>query len=182
MKKIISILLIVVLTTSACNLFTPKQSKLTGNVYFKQNEFIGFKADVGSKIFLYPADSTSLIYFATADLLGNYEINKIKPGTYLMVITSNNSNECDYMALSNFALYENYYKKYFKFNLEPYHKTMLNINSDTKKLNSFFNSLPSYLLNKIGKNISYLRNYQIKEITVSSDKPINIITDLTGCY
>ena len=65
---------------------------LTGNVYWKYNDYVGNKGDAGAEVLLY-SDSLSNPRTATCDLQGNYKIDGLQPGNYLLVIKSHNTTD-----------------------------------------------------------------------------------------
>ena len=116
-KKInwVVIVFIGLLLISATLLFihNQKPGRLQGLVSWQYNEFVGTKPDVGAKIFLFPTRPHSKIkdedvvsfalgiipeenkneyYFAKANGNGNYTISNVKPGNYLVLIISENTN------------------------------------------------------------------------------------------
>ncbi|MEI9920358.1 MAG: hypothetical protein WDO14_16420 [Bacteroidota bacterium] len=99
---------------------------LSGNVYWKYNDFIGNRADAGAVIKLYPLDSvrSSTKYTAIADLQGNYKIDKILPGRYLVIITSKSTTACPEKHLRMIGNYADVIKEVFDFDIADYEKSI----------------------------------------------------------
>ncbi len=104
---------------------------LTGNVFWKYNDYVGNKADAGAKIILYSLDTIrgNLKYETTADVQGNYKIEKILSGRYFLVVNSENTNDCPVSHLKMFDIYSSAIKQIFGFNLENYKKQFTEINN-----------------------------------------------------
>lgn len=62
---------------------------ISGNAYWKYNDYVGNKGDAGAEVYLFK-DSLSQPQTVTCDLLGNYKIDGLQPGNYLLVIRSKN--------------------------------------------------------------------------------------------
>jgi hypothetical protein len=95
---------------------------LTGNAYWKYNNYIGNKPDAGSIVSLYSLDTIrgDLKFEATADVQGNYNIERIPPGKYFLLVRSNNATDCPDYHLSMLRIYDSYIKQLFGFNLDKY--------------------------------------------------------------
>jgi hypothetical protein len=100
---------------------------LTGNAYWKYNNYVGNKADAGAEITLYSLDTIrgNLKFDATADVQGYYKIEKLLPGSYLLIVRSKNATDCPDIHLSNLSIYRDEIKQLFGFDIEKY-KTQLN--------------------------------------------------------
>lgn len=110
--------------------------QLTGNVYWKYNNYVGNKADAGAEITLYSLDiiRENLKFEATADVQGNYKLEKILPGSYLLIVRSKNATDCPNSHLSNLRIYGSTIKQLFGFDIEKY-KTQLD---EIKVLDSLY--------------------------------------------
>jgi hypothetical protein len=99
---------------------------LTGNAYWKYNNYVGNKADAGAEITLYSLDTIrgNLKFEATADVQGNYKIDKILPGNYLLIVRSKNATDCPDSHLSNLRIYKDKLKQLFGFDIDKF-KTQL---------------------------------------------------------
>lgn len=87
--------------------------QLTGNVYWKYNNYVGNKPDAGSTAVLYALDTLrkEIKYEATADVMGNFKFDKILPGKYLLIVTSKNTtnspdDNLDQLLLNSYDLLE----------------------------------------------------------------------------
>ncbi len=118
---------------------------LTGNAYWKYNNFVGNKADAGAEITLYSIDTIrgNLKFEATADVQGNYKIEKILPGTYLLVVRSKNATDCPDRHLSNFKIYGDKMKQLFGFDIEKYKTQLDEINVLDSLCQKSSNDFPS---------------------------------------
>lgn len=109
---------------------------LTGNAYWKYNNYVGNRADAGAEITLYSLDTIrgNLKFEATADVQGNYKIEKILPGSYLLIVRSKNATDCPDSHLSNLRIYSEDIKQLFGFDIDKY-KTQLD---EINVLNSLY--------------------------------------------
>lgn len=80
---------------------------LTGNVYWKYNNFVGNKPDAGSEASLYSLDTLrkDVSYKTACDVMGNFEIGKILPGDYLLIVRSQNTTDSPDDHLDKLLLY-----------------------------------------------------------------------------
>lgn len=103
---------------------------LTGNAYWKYNNYFGNKADAGAEINLYSLDTIrrNLKFEATADVQGNYKIEKILSGSYLLIVRSKNATDCPSNHFSNISIYRDQIKQLFGFDIEKYKKQLNEIN------------------------------------------------------
>lgn len=113
---------------------------LTGNVYWKYNDYVGNRPDAGSEAMLYSLDTIrgDLRFEATADVQGNYKIDRIPPGAYFLIVRSRNTTDCPDGHLRNFRIYSSYLKQLFGFDMGKY--------SDQMKEISMLDSLASAAL------------------------------------
>lgn len=95
---------------------------VTGNAYWKYNNYVGNKADAGTEVSLFSLDTArgDLSFKATADVQGNYKIEKVPPGKYLLLVRSNNATDCPDAHLHNIIMYSSYFKQLFGFDIESY--------------------------------------------------------------
>jgi predicted molibdopterin-dependent oxidoreductase YjgC len=66
---------------------------ITGNVYWKYNDYVGNKADAGSEITAILLSNPETKYNATCDLQGNYKIEGLNSGRYFLIIKSRNTKQ-----------------------------------------------------------------------------------------
>jgi hypothetical protein len=99
-------------------------SSLSGNVYWKFNDYIGNNADAGSEIVLLSLDTIRgmLKYESTADLQGDYKIDNVLPVNYFLIVKSKNATDCPENHLSNLKNYEDDLGQLFGFSLLAYKK------------------------------------------------------------
>lgn len=102
---------------------------LTGNAYWKYNNYVGNKPDAGSEVMLYSLDTIrgDLKFEATADVQGNYKIDRIPPGKYFLIVRSKNATDCPDGHLSNLRIYSSYLNQLFGFDLDKYSDQMKEI-------------------------------------------------------
>ena len=198
MKKLSLILLCVIM--SSCSFFNGHGS-LSGNCYWKYNDYVGNKADAGAEIELYSLDDMELKYKVTADLNGNYKIEEVPVGKYFLIIHSKNTTDCPRSHLDNLSIYNDKIKLLFGFDIKKY-KAQLN---EIEKLDSLSNyslfdkestddyykyeklanekaiklieSFPKDFKNKIKLYTGYSYTYDFSTITIEKDKNINVISD-----
>ncbi|PMB13396.1 hypothetical protein CEN47_28750, partial [Fischerella thermalis CCMEE 5319] len=102
---------------------------LTGNAYWKYNNYVGNKPDAGAEVTLYSLDTIrgDLKFEATADVQGNYKIDRIPPGEYFLIVRSKNATDCPESHLRNLRIYSAYFKQLFGFDLDKYKEQMQEI-------------------------------------------------------
>lgn len=81
---------------------------LEGNAFWKYNDYVGNKPDAGAHVSLINLDSLNnrLTFNTEADINGDFQINDIPPGCYLLAVQSNNVTE---NRVSIFDLFKSYY-------------------------------------------------------------------------
>ncbi len=113
MKRRFLIIVALIIALTSC---TKKPGVLTGNVYWKFNDYVGNKPDAGCKVRLYSITNKEIIHETTTDVLGNFKIEEIIPGNYFLIIQSNNTNDSPSEHLSNLLIYSSDLKDIFGFN------------------------------------------------------------------
>lgn len=124
---------------NGCAIKEQKPGTMKGLITWQYNKLVGTKPDVGAEIYLLPSelgsnkitdeDATSYFmgikipenyYYAKVNGNGNYEIQNIKPGKYMVLIVSNNTNRN--LLKDDYAKYlkENILTKYFSVNRADY--------------------------------------------------------------
>jgi hypothetical protein len=103
---------------------------ITGNEYWKYNNYVGNKPDAGAEITLYSLDTIrkGLKFEANSDVQGNYNIEKIPPGEYFLIVRSKNATDCPESHLSNLRINAFYINQLFSFNINKYKEQMTEIN------------------------------------------------------
>src|SRR5690606_20250301 len=104
---------------------------LTGNAYWKYNNFVGNKSDAGAQVVLYSLDTIrkDLKFEATADVQGNYKIEKIPPGKYFLILRSKNATDCPEIHLSKLRIYSTFISHLFHFDLTKYNDQLKEIST-----------------------------------------------------
>ena len=69
----------------------PNYGSLTGNAYWKYNNYVGDKPDAGSEVYLFSQDTSEVPLEATCDVQGNFKFDKVETGDYMLVIKSKNT-------------------------------------------------------------------------------------------
>jgi hypothetical protein len=64
---------------------------ISGNAFWKYNDFVGNKPDAGASVYVYPEDTASKQLQTQCDVQGNFRFEHVKPGKYLVVIQSLNT-------------------------------------------------------------------------------------------
>lgn len=95
---------------------------LAGNVFWKYNDYVGNKPDSGSEITLISLDSlrAGTKFETTADLQGNYKLDNVLSGSYLLVIRSKNTTDCPDDLLFNLVNNSYELNEAFGFDIEKY--------------------------------------------------------------
>jgi hypothetical protein len=114
-NPIIIILLIISIYSSSCK---PKVGTLTGNVFWKYNDYVGNKPDAGATAYLLTTDTTKEAISATCDVQGNYKIENLPVGKYLLIVKSNNANSNGEWTCYDLVTFREKYSKYLGFDLK----------------------------------------------------------------
>lgn len=104
------ILLFIALYLTGCT-GKREQGSLSGNVFWKYNNFVGNKPDAGSKIKLYSMDDAKITFSATADVAGNYKIENIPTGRYVIIVSSSNTRNDPYSHVRVLSAYAPHIEK-----------------------------------------------------------------------
>lgn len=88
MKKVVLLLVILSFAFTSCK---KEPGSLSGNVYWKYNDYVGNKPDAGSEVFLYDTTFTTELRKVTTDVQGNWKLENIPVGEYYLLIRSNNT-------------------------------------------------------------------------------------------
>jgi len=172
MKKYL-IMLITILSVISCS---KKPGKLTGNVYWKYNNYVGNKPDAGAKVSLFVIDKNKKdsIFETTTDVNGNYTINDIPPAKYLLVIQSENTTSSPKEHLDNLKNYSKEMKQLFGFDLNKYATTLKEIDNDYIKYEEILTDMDYNKYGGLSNKIDECKKYQ-KNI---DDKSANLIDKL----
>lgn len=90
---------------------------MTGNIYWKYNNFVGNKPDAGSEIKLFSLADSTITYSTTADVRGDYRIDSIPTGYYLVAIKSDNTKTDGIECFNNLDRHKSYIDTVFKTNI-----------------------------------------------------------------
>jgi len=112
--------------------------QLTGNVYWKYNNFVGNKPDAGSEAFLYSLDTLrkDVKYEATCDVMGNFKFDKVPPGYYFLIVRSRNTTNSPDEHLERLLLYSSYLSRLFGYDIYQENKSQI---KEYKVLDSLYN-------------------------------------------
>lgn len=119
MKKILITIIVLIVTLTSC---TKKPGVLTGNVYWKYNNYVGNKPDAGSEVKLYSKTNKETKYETTTDVSGNFKIEDIPPGKYFLIIQSQNTTDSPKDHLDNLLIYSDDIKNLLGLDLKKYKK------------------------------------------------------------
>jgi len=132
--------------------------QLTGNVYWKYNNYVGNKPDAGSAISLYSIDTLrkGVKYETACDVMGNFKLDKVITGWYLIIVHSENTTSSPDDQLRNLLNYSYYLSQLWDYNIEKSNENDLNqyrtldslysdaLLSDEKKYGSLSNKMDTY--------------------------------------
>lgn len=174
MKIINYIALFILLIFTSCSK-TP--GNLTGNVFWKYNNFVGNRPDAGAKITLYALDEKQqqLKYDASADVAGNYKIGNVLPGEYLLVIESKNTTSSPKNHLDDLLIYSDEVKNIFGLDLKLYTEKI----EEIKSIDSLYNYTIRDKYEKYGGIHNMILTYEKleKDMEAKSSKLIQSIPD-----
>lgn len=66
---------------------------VSGNAFWKYNDYVGNKADAGSRVCLFTKDTTKEPLETQCDVQGNFRFDNVPEGTYLIAIISENTKD-----------------------------------------------------------------------------------------
>lgn len=205
-------LTLVLISVSLFSSCTQKPGTLTGNVFWKYNNYVGDKPDAGAEVYLFPSDTTKDVLSATCDVQGNYKFENIPSGKYLLVIKSKNTNSNGDDNYDYLKFHQAETEKYFGFNIQKINPSlndsivslrrardtlMFKIGKSIKEIQSSGLSIfrvkdaIERLLQEIPNNERYEYTYikypqlsktKIKEIEIKPTETTNIVTDFGATY
>jgi hypothetical protein len=127
---------------------------LTGNIYWKYNNFVGNKPDAGSDIKVFSLKDSTLTYKAVADVRGDYRIDSIPTGYYLVSIESENTKTDGIECFENLDRHKRDLDTVFKTNISQL------LNRHAEKINNFVQLARKGLLdNNGGKALDLYSRY-----------------------
>ena len=161
MKK----LLLLFLGTSLLVACKKDPGSVSGNVYYKYNEYVGNKPDAGTEVKLYnlDKDAESPTYESTTDVQGNYKIENIVPGDYLLLIRSKTVTAQNVDILDQFVANSKDLKELFGGEIKDLNKE----NEDLKLLEKNKTEAYANAMANLGSADKYIKEYgkYLKEIT-----------------
>lgn len=149
---------------------------MTGNVFWKYNDFVGNRADTGAEVVIYSLNTIrrGLKYEAKVDLQGKYKFDKVLSGNYFLIVRSKNTNDCPEKLIEKLEIYSSEIKNIFGFDLFKYKKQLDEI-SKLKKL------YLDVLIDEDSSKYGGLSNQIIKYTNLENevrDKSIKLIENL----
>lgn len=156
---------------SICSLFfvliscEPNFGSLTGNVYWKYNNYVGNKPDAGSNVYLFCKDTSKGTLETTCDVQGNFKFDKVPTGDYMLVVESKNTTSSAYDQLEEISTPET--NKYFGFSLKQIDSLLLKqaIDAHYEFLKKDISAPPTYSYKQTlayYDSARYLRNHASK--------------------
>lgn len=86
-----------------------QSGSVSGNAFWKYNEYVGNRADAGDTVYLIPAEDPSTFKSAATDLTGNFKFENVKHGKYLVVIISSNTLQPVELNIKSTHVYRKYF-------------------------------------------------------------------------
>jgi hypothetical protein len=169
MKKRLLIIAMLIITLTSC---TKKPGILTGNVFWKYNDYVGNKPDAGSEVKLYSMINKENKYETSTDVSGNFKIEEIIPGKYFLIIQSSNTTDSPKDHLDNLLIYSEDLKNLFGFDESKYKKEIDEIN---QLQNTYQDVLTESDANKFGGLSNQMDKYEKIERDIK-DKTLNLIS------
>ncbi len=200
MKKLLIISLILISLVLASCLNSLFKGSLSGNVYYKYNNYIGDKPDAGAEISLYSLDDKNVKFSAVADVRGDYNIDDIPVGNYFLIVRSETTTACPVNHLGLMKIYATDLKQVFNFDINKYDKSiydiyvidsLASISLDNNRLNDYYknkekandkaneliNTFPDDFIKSIKLYTGYSNAYDFEVIKIERNKNKNQITD-----
>ena len=166
----------------------PKFGSMTGNIYWKYNDYVGNKPDAGSQIYLYSNKKDLNKLETTADVQGNFNFDKLEIGEYLLIVVSENTTNSPQDQVRELQNSSNYLKEFFDFDLSnilPYKQKEVKLRDsliwDMRSKNNEVNSNNKFLkqLEIIRKKEDTLRDLSeevIKALPIDLTMKFGILT------
>ena len=207
-----NLILIAILFSYACkpaSKKTPELGSLKGNIFWKYNNYVGNKPDAGSSIKLYSLFDTSYLETATADIQGNYSIDSIPSGEYILIVGSKATTESPFSALTNVYLNAPFLKTIARDSLQGLKDSWDSANVQETGTKMFSSTLSAYeklreekesrdsmnhiadrwfksksilVLYRMGKIISTSPKVKYEMITIKPKRTETVITDFGITY
>jgi hypothetical protein len=127
----------------------PDFGSLTGNAFWKYNNYVGNKPDAGSTAYLFSQDTSKAALETTCDVQGNFKFDKVPTGDYMLVIKSKNTTTNAPDQLEEMFIIET--NKYFGFSLKQIDSSLFNqaIASYFESQKKYASAPPSYTYKQI---------------------------------
>jgi hypothetical protein len=130
---------------------------VSGNVFWKYNDYVGNKADAGATVYLIPEEKTKGALKSNCDVSGNFRFEGVPYGNYLVIVISENTKtdgEYNVASLSDVSV-----GKYFTSNLreqnKPLYDSVQNLQTKLKEL--------------LAKSYQIKKRKEIKELEKEND-------------
>ena len=167
---------------------------LTGNAYWKYNNYVGNKPDAGATVTLYSLDTIrgNLKYETSADVQGNYKLEKVLPGKYFLIVRSQNATDCPERHIQNLQWYSHEIKQLLGFDINQYKAqldeiksldstyTAILIDNDYSKYGGLLNKMDKYT--SIEKEMRDKANNLIDMFSKEFIEKIKLYTGYSNAY
>jgi hypothetical protein len=80
---------------------------ITGNVYWKYNDYVGNKPDAGTEVRLFSTSDTSFHQKTECDIKGDFKFDNVPVGDYILVFDSENTNDRASSYITDLTLFRN---------------------------------------------------------------------------
>jgi len=179
---------------------------ISGNVFYKYNEFVGSRPDAGASIILLKQDDVRFSEETIADVDGNYKFDGLLEGRYLAIVKSKNTNVSEQMGFTRLDIYKDiiaYYipefpslfsgplydsvmiaknelKEYVsskKYKTKKYYEMDLTL---TKTIYRFFSKIPIAIHNRLG--LIMPTHKLVFEVVTLNESDKKIVTDFGITY
>lgn len=144
---------------------------VSGNVYYKYNDYVGNKPDAGTEIKLYNLDKGAepATYETTSDVQGNYKIEGVIPGDYLLFTISKSTTASNVDILDQFIANSKDLTDLFGTNIGGLSKDI----EELKALETFKAEAYAAAMDNLTEGKKYIDEYG-KYLKESSDKQVAI--------
>lgn len=172
MRKALTAILLSVVCIVSCKDKPAEVGSIRGNVYWKYNNFVGNKPDAGSRIYLYSVGDSVEKFETTADVRGDYSIDSVPVGGYLMIVKSKNTtfgaSECFDELVNNSILIDTTFNTNIKETLGRYDRLISDFTS--KASDALIKNTGKQALSLYDKNMDSVKYYSEKALTEVPEK------------
>lgn len=95
-----------VLLLISVNQINAQTGTVSGNVYWKYNNYVGNKPDAGSEVALMQITNPAIRHKTKCDIQGNFKIEGVTPGRYFLQIKSQNTKQDPIFYTRLFRIYK----------------------------------------------------------------------------